>query len=161
MKRKNLFQARGYLWGFLWKYFVCSKHFILFVLCFFLFNSNAPLIYCFDFLFKILVIFNFCKKKAILKFDIHSTSFINCILKVLLVISDILTLELVFYLFKIGMTHLIYHLFNKNGGSSNLKSHFRWTLCDNSSRLSDSNCCCKELSDWWGKVHRSVFWKIY
>ena len=55
-------------------------------------------------------------KKTILKFDIHSISFINCIPKVLLVKSDILTSQLVFYLFNRDMMQLIYHLFYKNGG---------------------------------------------
>ena len=68
------------------------------------------------FISKILFIFNFCKKKAILKFDIHSISFITCIPKVSLFKNNIPTSQLVFYLFNIGMTQLIYHLLSKNGG---------------------------------------------
>ena len=60
-------------------------------------------------------------KEASLKYDVHSISYINCIPKILLVISGILTSQLVFYLFKIDMTQLIYHLFNKNGGG--FKTH--------------------------------------
>ena len=62
-------------------------------------------------------------KKAILKFDINSISFINCIPKILLVI---VTSQLVFYLFNVGMTQLIHHLFNKNGGR--FKSHITFLM---------------------------------
>ena len=100
--------------------------FIFFALCFFLFNSNAPLIYCFDFLFLKFSLYSTFVKKAILKFDTYSISFINCIPKVLLVISDMLTSQLVFNLFKIGITQLIYHLFNKNGGG--FKTHLTFLM---------------------------------
>ena len=46
--------------------------------------------------------------------------------KVLLIIRDILTSQLVFYLFNIGMTQLIHHLFNKNGGG--LKFHIAFSM---------------------------------
>ena len=100
--------------------------FIFFCFVFFLPNSNAPFIYCFDFLFLKLSLYSTFVKKAILKFDIHFISFINCIPKVLLVISDIITLQLVFYSFKIGMTQLVYHLFNKNGGG--FKTHVTFLM---------------------------------
>ena len=61
-----------------------------------------------------------------LKFDIHSVSFINCIPKVLLVIGNILTSQLLFYLFNIGMTQLIYDLFHKNGGG--FKTHITFSM---------------------------------
>ena len=77
------------------------------------------------FISKIFFIFNFCKK-SYLKFDIYPISFINCMPKVLLIICDILTSQLVFYLFNIGMTQLIHHLFNKNGGG--LKFHIAFSM---------------------------------
>ena len=98
---------------------------MFFVLCFILFNDNAPLLYCFAFLF-LKYSFYSTLKRAILKFDIYRTSFINCMPKVLLVISDILMSQLVFYLFNIGMTQLIYHLFNKNGGG--VKTHITFLM---------------------------------
>ena len=69
--------------------------FILFVLLSFLINGNAPLIYFFDFLFLKFSLYSTFVKKAILKFDIHSILFINCIPKVLSVIGHILTSQLV------------------------------------------------------------------
>ena len=56
----------------------------------FLFNGNAPLIYCFDFSFLKFSLYSTFEEKAILRLDINSISFINCIAKVLLVISDYL-----------------------------------------------------------------------
>ena len=46
--------------------------------------------------------------------------------KVLLVISNILTSQLVFDSFKIGMTQLVYHLFNKTGGD--FKTHVTFSM---------------------------------
>ena len=56
----------------------------------FLFNGNAPLIYCFDFSLLKFSLYSTFEKKAILRFNMNSISFINCIAKVLLVISDYL-----------------------------------------------------------------------
>ena len=103
-EKKKFVTGTGYLWAFFESILFVVSVFIFFVLCFFLFNSNASLIYCFDFLFLKFSLYSTFVKKAILKFDIHSISFIYCISKVLLVISDILTSQLVFYLFIIGMT---------------------------------------------------------
>ena len=58
---------------------------------FFLFNGNAPLTYFIGSLFQ-----KFSLYSTLVKFDIHYTSFVNCIPKVVLVISDILTSNLVF-----------------------------------------------------------------
>ena len=49
----------------------------------FLFNGNASLIYCFDFSFLKFSLYSSFVKRAILRFDINSISFINCIPKVL------------------------------------------------------------------------------
>ena len=112
---------------------------------FFLINGYTPLIYCFDFFFLKFSLHSTFVKKAILKFDIHPISFINCIPKVL-VIGNILMSQLVFYLFNIGMTQLIYHLFNKKRRCIQNPCHvFDGALCDNSSRFLGSGCCCKEL----------------
>ena len=73
--------------------------------------------------------------------------------KVLLIIRDIVTSQLVFYLFNLGMTQLIYHLFNKNGDG--LKFHIAFSMeifvIVVHSFLTVPDC--------WGRVHGSVFEK--
>ena len=92
-EKKEYVLGTGIFMGFFMKAFCfVVSVFIFFVLGFFLFNGNAPLIYCFDFLFLKFSLYSTFAKKVISKFDIHSISFINCIPKVLLVRSDILTI---------------------------------------------------------------------
>ena len=123
-EKKKFVPCTGIFIGFLMILFVVSV--FIFCFAFFLPNSNAPSIYYFDFLFLKFSQYSTFVKKSIIKFDIYSNSFINCIPKVLLVISDIVMSRLVFYLFKIGMTQLIYHLFNKNEGG--FKTHFTFSM---------------------------------
>ena len=103
-KEKN-WSRHGDIYGVIYEnILLVVSVFMFFVLCFILFNDNAPLIYCFAFLFLKFSFYSTFVKRAILKFDIYCTSFMNCKPKVLLVISDILMSQLVFYLFNIGHT---------------------------------------------------------
>ena len=63
-EEKNCFRE-GDIYGVTYESFLfVVSVFIFFVLCFFLFNGNAPLIYCFDFFFlKFSLMFKFYKKR--------------------------------------------------------------------------------------------------